>query len=470
MIAASSEISCYSGFLFQLRYTERIPLIIRQNPDADIALMVEGQGSEPQVIFDKTLVEFTPVMPFSEGSEVELTVTNPMDYPVELYSLEYDKQYLEEEKVLRWIREYDRQHRLFLPPVEPGGTLPQEVMEAYKTEQPVVKSQHELSDQEHEPQLGSSVSVERGSQTGMLQLPSATDILQARLAAAEGHSPHPSSTALLHSMIGVTSYTSVLSHATLGSVHSQPDLAGLEFSPVATCITRYLGYDLSPEGALAENRKGVGMVVYGPPTSGKTTQAKLIASKYNAAVLVVDELIIDAISMANTSAGCRARELCIEAMNPKTDSEPPQSTTNAGNKLAPNSRRGSGKSGPNAQGSKDVTAEPSPTPQEQQKQFAVQPLEETPHAVANGTLLSTLLPEEVIVEILADRLQNTDCRKGVVFDGLSSPFALDSLMVASLILKALNNRKHIFFVNIDMDIEAVCERIGDIEDEKKKRN
>ena len=114
-------------------------------------------------------------------------------------------------------------------------------MEAYKTEQPVVKSQHELSDQEHEPQLGSSVSVERGSQTGMLQLPSATDILQARLAAAEGHSPHPSSTALLHSMIGVTSYTSVLSHATLGSVHSQPDLAGLEFSPVATCITRYHG-------------------------------------------------------------------------------------------------------------------------------------------------------------------------------------------------------------------------------------
>ena len=461
--------------LFQLRYTERIPLIISQNPDANIALMAEGQGSEPQVMFDKTLVEFTPVMPFSEGSEVELTVTNPTDYPVEMYSLEYDKQYLEEEKVLRWIREYDRQHRLFLPPVEPGGSLPQEIAEAYKTEQPMVaasKSHHELSDQEHELQLGSAVSIERGSQTGMLQLPSTTDILQARLAAAEGHSPHPSSTALLHSMIGVTSYTSVLSHATLGSVHSQPDLAGLDFSPVAACITRYLGYDLSPEGALAENRKGVAVVVYGPPTSGKTTQAKLIASKYNAAVFVVDELIIDAISMANTSAGCRARELCIEAMNPKTDSEPPQSTTNtASNKLAPGSRRGSGKGGPNAQGSKDIqgSTEPSPTPQEQQKQFAVQPLEETPHSVPNGTLLSTLLPEDVIVEILADRLQNTDCRKGVVFDGLLSSFALDSLIVASLILKAFNNRKHIFFVNIDMDMEAVFERIGEIEEEKNKQ-
>ena len=60
---------------------------------------MEGGGSEPQLIFTPSLVEFEPVLPFSQGSEAEVTVTNPMPYPVEFYSLEFDKQYLEEEEV-----------------------------------------------------------------------------------------------------------------------------------------------------------------------------------------------------------------------------------------------------------------------------------------------------------------------------------------------------------------------------------
>ena len=464
-----------------MHYTERIPLIISQNSYANIVLAVEGRGSEPQVVIDKTLVEFAPVMPYSDGSEVEITVTNPTDAPVELYSLEFDKQYLEEEKVLRWVKEYDHQHRLFLPPVEPGGTLPDEIMDAYKKDQPTAagaaakKLVHEFVGEEHEA-LGSTISMDKpGSQTGMLQLPqSVTEILQAKLAAVEGQSPHPSSTALLHPAIGVTSYTSVLSHATLGSIHSPADLPGLDSSPVALCIARHLGYDLTPEGALAENRKGIAVVVYGAPTSGKSTQAKLIASKYDAAVLVMDDLIIDAISTASTPAGCRAREACIDALIPKTDIDalPPTTgtTITTGSKPVPGSRRGSGKSGPQAQVSKDIPADPPLlVSQEPSRSFTVQPLEDTPYAVPSGTLVSTVLPEELIVEIITDRLQNTDCRKGFVFDGLVSMFAVDPLMVASLILKAFSNRKHIFFVNIDMNIDSVQDRIAEIEAEKKRQ-
>lgn len=83
----------------QLHYIERIPFAIRQNTDTDLLLHVEGFGSEPQIQFDRTLVEFTPVLPFAPGTEAEVTVSNPMPYPVEFYSLEFDKQYLEEEEV-----------------------------------------------------------------------------------------------------------------------------------------------------------------------------------------------------------------------------------------------------------------------------------------------------------------------------------------------------------------------------------
>ena len=78
---------------------ERIPFSIRQNADSDLVLHVEGQGSEPQVQFNCTLLEFPPVLPFSSGSEAEVIVSNPMPYPVEIYSLTFDQQYIDEEEV-----------------------------------------------------------------------------------------------------------------------------------------------------------------------------------------------------------------------------------------------------------------------------------------------------------------------------------------------------------------------------------
>ena len=83
----------------QLQYSERIPFAIRQNAESDLALYVEGSGSEPHILFDRTLVEFSPVLPFSPGSVGEVTISNPKPYPVEVYSLSFDRQYLEEEEV-----------------------------------------------------------------------------------------------------------------------------------------------------------------------------------------------------------------------------------------------------------------------------------------------------------------------------------------------------------------------------------
>ena len=73
--------------------------MIFQNPEANMALNVTGRGSEPHVRLDKNLLEFAPILPFSEGSEAEVTFSNPLSYPIEIYSLEFDQQYQEEEDV-----------------------------------------------------------------------------------------------------------------------------------------------------------------------------------------------------------------------------------------------------------------------------------------------------------------------------------------------------------------------------------
>jgi hydrocephalus-inducing protein len=47
--------------------------------------------------------------------------------------------------------------------------------------------------------------------------------------------------------------------------------------------------------------------------SGKTTTAVQLAKRYEAALLTIDAIVLEAISNGNTPSGLRARELCAEA-------------------------------------------------------------------------------------------------------------------------------------------------------------
>lgn len=80
-------------------YSQEIPLVIAQNPSAGRCLEVRGQGCEPQIEFSSSTIEFGPILPYSRGDERSVVVFNPTPYPVEMYSVEFDKQYKEEEKV-----------------------------------------------------------------------------------------------------------------------------------------------------------------------------------------------------------------------------------------------------------------------------------------------------------------------------------------------------------------------------------
>jgi len=83
---------------FQIAYSQRVVIRIAQS-SSRIIVNATGQGSEPKVEFSSSLVEFGPVLPHSNGDEQEVIVKNPCDFPIEIYSLEFDKQYLDEEKV-----------------------------------------------------------------------------------------------------------------------------------------------------------------------------------------------------------------------------------------------------------------------------------------------------------------------------------------------------------------------------------
>ena len=56
-----------------------------------------------------------------------------------------------------------------------------------------------------------------------------------------------------------------------------------------------------------------------------------------------------------------------------------------------------------------------------------------------------------------------------MFDGLTSQFISTYQTIAALILKATNNRKYIFFVNLKMTLDEIKHRERVIEEERLNR-
>nr|KAG5712964.1 hypothetical protein BaRGS_021758 [Batillaria attramentaria] len=242
-------------------YEKRIPIKIGQSSQR-ILLLCRGQGLEPRLEFERQLVEFGPILPHSSGDEQEVIVRNPCSFPVEFYSLEFDAQYLDEEKVLRLMRGYDEYNTILLPPRPPGEKLPHELLDFYDEqmkkleEEERAKEAEELRRQQEE-ELGEGAGTED---------PEATKV-------------------------------------------------AVDQGPVIQTIAPSPG--LSPELLVpmtsedAEKKEDM--------LEGKTATAVALARHYETAILTVDGVVLDAIANGNTSAGLRARQLCAEAARRKAE-------------------------------------------------------------------------------------------------------------------------------------------------------
>ncbi len=89
-------------------------------------------------------------------------------------------------------------------------------------------------------------------------------------------------------------------------------MGDVEKNPVFDSIAQYLGIDLSSEGRAARNRRGVALIVNGPPLSGKSKAALALARHYDAALLTLDAIIVEAITSSQTPAAYKARAVCAE--------------------------------------------------------------------------------------------------------------------------------------------------------------
>ncbi|KAM5262598.1 hydrocephalus-inducing protein homolog [Ctenodactylus gundi] len=454
-----------------------------------LKLQVEGQGLEPHLEFSPSVLELGPLLPYAPGEEAEVTVRNPCNFPIEFFSLEFDQQYILEEKILRQLKGYDSYNTLLLPLRTPGEKLPPELYEYFKEikksreGQTRAKYMDSLDNDDDDvttsgtPTITKRASLSRGV--------SVTSNLEERHNATNESKTDPDEDdddndetleKLAFQNDRIQSSDSI----------STEEVGEVESDPVSKAISRYLGIDISAEGQMTKSRKGIAVIIHGTPLSGKTATAVNIAKYYNAAYLNIDSVVLEAIADSNSTPGIRARELCVRAaieqsMKEREDSnqevfvspvmgQPRLSTENLGRLtseitlLAPEIKPGKSVRGSVLLSRSKVDSHGSGSQKHHQHQSDTPQIPSSPllgptqrrlsvsASVGGETgLMSCVLPDELLMQILADRIQLNDCHRGVVFDGLDTLFARNGPAALLCLLKVLGSREHIYLLNMAQD-------------------
>ncbi|TPX48878.1 hypothetical protein SeMB42_g02815 [Synchytrium endobioticum] len=92
------------------------------NGAKQVRITMSGKGQNVIPVFNPAPLVFHPTLPCTE-LELSVKVTNPTPMPIELYSLEYDQQYLDEEEFLRTSGHAEKANVYCLPLREPGLPL-----------------------------------------------------------------------------------------------------------------------------------------------------------------------------------------------------------------------------------------------------------------------------------------------------------------------------------------------------------
>lgn len=366
-------------------------------------------------------------------------------------------------KIICWLKDYYLVEKyLLLPPFQPNSILPQEVLDAYQVAKETIK----LKSADPDSVFPSEVNMI----TSYLSIDQPAENLQVKVSSTDYVGTYESKSAQSSITRSVNSSACSLNRITQATGFTIPTIRTIDGFSVEEALARHIGVDISLEGIVAEKRRGVMMIVYGPALSGKTTQSKFLANFYDGVVLDIDTILIEAISSACTEVGIKARMLCYQSMLAKiVDSS---ETGGAGACLLPKKQTLVVKE---KDKEKDQQLTDSVSYLKPPSQFKVDPYIDMPYAVPEGTLMPTVLQEDIIVDILADRFARPDCLKAVVIDGIESCFTSLSLQ---LVLRAFNNRAHIYFVHLGLEFHVIKERQEEMyleklvkskEEEKRKK-
>ncbi|KAL3312112.1 hypothetical protein Ciccas_009305 [Cichlidogyrus casuarinus] len=201
---------------------------------ADLVLNFEVEDSPNEVM------NFSSILPNGVEEKV-VTVTNPCEFPVEMYSLEFDQEYRKEDEILARLEDFDDNGSLLLPVRVPGDTLPLALYDQF----------NELSNNDKMVKI-----ITEGME------PTGLAAITSRSATGLSNEIRSSCPTQLSSQ----SKQIIIQHGS----EQVPRVSDKEqLTPVTKLLADYLKVDLSDASVFARSRKGLAVLIHKPPVNSQ---------------------------------------------------------------------------------------------------------------------------------------------------------------------------------------------------------
>ena len=106
------------------QFQQKLAFKCAQNSNKVFILNAKGQGIHYSLEMIPETIKLGPVLPYDRSAIQEFEIRNPMDQPIEVYSLDFDRKYIEEEEILKRVdnfQQHGTNEPLFLSLRKPGG-------------------------------------------------------------------------------------------------------------------------------------------------------------------------------------------------------------------------------------------------------------------------------------------------------------------------------------------------------------
>ena len=111
-------------------FNHKFVINIRDNPKVTL-INVKGVGSSVSLEFIPEKLTIGPTLPYENNTVVRLDIRNPTEYDTELYSLNFDKDYLLEEEMIRAYEDFNVQESIILPVRQPNQPFWEKIKKNY---------------------------------------------------------------------------------------------------------------------------------------------------------------------------------------------------------------------------------------------------------------------------------------------------------------------------------------------------
>jgi hypothetical protein len=361
-------------------YSTKLPLRVANNPTkSSTVVALQGIGVHPHILYEPQIAVLGPILPSeTEHCTTVVTMKNDSDIPVEVYSVDFDKQHLHEEEVLLSATGYSSTDDMLRVPVRtPGAGLHSSIAPATVT---------------------TVDGTSGGASEGVTAAADADDCLW----------------------------------LTDSIPTAQRSTSGIKAAAAAAAVAA-ASWDKQP--SVRDAGKAYDVIVSGPVLSGKTTAAYALAQQHGLTVLALDTLVEQAVCL-RSQLGRKLRAAlhrftptehtqwaaAVTSMTAAVEAEQAAAAVAAAAAAAAAAKaaKKGGKAAANAVVAPPTTTEIGPVETEYNKLVTQQGVS-----------------SELLLELLQWRLSLADCERGVVIDSAQCSAVSATVDVATVLRSAM---------------------------------